>query len=258
MNRKFQLNHINLDKVKILVVEDKIIVAEDIASTLEDLGYDILPVVNNGRDAIRIASLTAPDLLLLDINIKGDLDGIEVASKINDIRPVPIIYLSAYSDKVTLGRAKDTYPFAYIVKPFDEKDLEIAIDLAIHNFSQRHSNGLNPATSNQSENYVLKDSLFIKKESRYCRIDINLIQFVEANGSYIDIYTDGDKYTLAVNLLHFENQIKNENFMRIHRSFIINLSKVDSFDSGRAFIGTTPIPISKTYKEAFNKKLQQL
>lgn len=247
-----------MDNVRILVVEDKSIVARDIATSLEDLGYEVLGIVDNGKEAISKTLMLRPDLLLLDINIKGEMDGVEVASKINDQFSVPIIYLTAYSDTATLDRAKQTNPYAYIVKPFDDKDLRIAIDLAVHNFSFQHVSNLEEKPTAIIKNYLIKDSLFIKKDRRYYKVPVGSILYVQANGSYIDIHLEDLKYTLAVNLQHFERSIESPNFIRVHRSFIINLDKIDSFEAARLFIGEKAIPVSKMYREIVMDKFQQI
>ena len=119
-------------KKNILIVEDERIVAEDIKTSLNRLGYNVLAIVSSGKDAISKALELKPDLVLMDILLKGDLDGIEAASKIRSKSNIPIIYLTAHTDEITLKRAKLSEPFGYIVKPFETKDLRIAIDLALY------------------------------------------------------------------------------------------------------------------------------
>ncbi len=116
----------------ILIVEDERIVAEDIKTSLKRLGYNVLAIVSSGKEAITKALELKPDLVLMDILLKGDLDGIEAANKIRSKSNIPVIYLTAHADEITLKRAKLSEPFGYIVKPFETKDLKIAIDMALH------------------------------------------------------------------------------------------------------------------------------
>ncbi len=116
---------------KILIVEDVIIVATDLQQRLEKLGYNIVGIVNNGNDAIKITEETKPDLILMDIILKGDLDGIETVQIINELHNIPHIYLTFYYDDKTLERASKTQPFGYITKPFDDIGLYTAIQLAL-------------------------------------------------------------------------------------------------------------------------------
>lgn len=103
---------------RILVVEDELIVAMNIESKLQELGYEVIDVVDNGKDAIDRALETKPDLILMDIVLKGEMDGIEVVRRINSTMDVPVIYLTAYSDDEVIQRAKRTEPYGYILKPF--------------------------------------------------------------------------------------------------------------------------------------------
>lgn len=117
---------------RILIVEDEHIVAMGIKRMLKNLGYTVTGVASTGDDAISKAESTFPDLVLMDIMLKGDMDGVEAAKEIKKLFGIPVVYLTAYSDNNILERAKKTDPFGYIVKPFDEKDLHSNIEIALH------------------------------------------------------------------------------------------------------------------------------
>ena len=117
---------------RILIVEDEHIVAMGIKKMLKNLGYTVTGVASSGEDAISKTESTFPDVVLMDIMLKGDMDGVEAAREIRERFDVPIVYLTAYSDNNILERAKITEPFGYIIKPFDEKDLYSSIEIALH------------------------------------------------------------------------------------------------------------------------------
>lgn len=117
---------------RIMVVEDENIVAQDIQSTLEGLGYDVTCVVSTGEDAIKMASEVNPDLILMDIMLKGNIDGVDAAEQIRNRFSLPVVYLTAYTDENTLKRAKITEPYAYILKPFEPRELHVNIEMAIY------------------------------------------------------------------------------------------------------------------------------
>jgi CheY-like chemotaxis protein len=117
---------------KILIVEDEEIVVLDIKNALESSGYVVAATANSGEDAIRKAMEVRPDLVLMDIVLKGGIDGIEAAEKIRALFNIPVIYLTAHTDEGTLRRAKVSQPFGYIVKPFRERDLHITIEFALY------------------------------------------------------------------------------------------------------------------------------
>lgn len=123
-----------MSKTKILIVEDESIIAEDIADSLESIGYAIVGIVSSGEEAIAISSELQPDIVLMDIMLQGQMDGITAAEQIQSRFQIPAIFLTAYADEKTLQRVKETNPFGYIVKPFEEKNLHLTIQIAL----QRH------------------------------------------------------------------------------------------------------------------------
>ncbi|MGH2574348.1 MAG: PAS domain S-box protein, partial [Ignavibacteria bacterium] len=123
---------LTMESPKILVVEDEGIIAQDIKSCLENLGYTVTDVVYTGQEAIEKAAIFRPDLVLMDIVLKGDKDGIEAANEIRKRFNIPIVYLTAYEDNKTLKRAKLTEPSGYILKPFEERYLRSSIEMALY------------------------------------------------------------------------------------------------------------------------------
>ena len=121
-----------MGKARVLVVEDEGVIRDYIKVTLQDLGYSVPAAVATGEDAVAKAEETRPDLVLMDIRLKGKLDGIEAARQIGSHLNIPVIYLTSYADENTLERAKTTRPFGYIVKPFDEKEVHATIEMAIY------------------------------------------------------------------------------------------------------------------------------
>jgi len=119
-------------KIRILIVEDESLVAKDIQNMLKSLGYEVLDIISTGEQAIQIAEEASPDLVLMDIVLKGEVNGIKAAEKIWENLSIPVIYLTAYTDEITLKRAKVTEPFGYIIKPFDERELQTIIEMAFY------------------------------------------------------------------------------------------------------------------------------
>ncbi|MBE0517382.1 MAG: response regulator [Methanophagales archaeon] len=117
---------------QILVVEDEGIVATGIRNMLKDLGYTVPAVASSGKDAIKKAAEMRPDLVLMDIVLEGDMDGIEAAEQIRARFDIPVIYLTAYADETTVQRAKMTTPYGYLLKPFNERELHAAIEMALY------------------------------------------------------------------------------------------------------------------------------
>jgi len=121
-----------MSKIKVMIVEDEIIVAEDIKTSLQKMGYDVPAVVSSGEAAIKQAEETKPDLVLMDIVLRGKLNGIEAAGHIRSTYNIPVIYLTAYADDNILEQAKITEPFGYITKPFENRELHSNIEMALY------------------------------------------------------------------------------------------------------------------------------
>lgn len=119
---------------KILIVEDEMIIAEDMADALTQLGYEVTAIVPSGHDAIEKAATTNPDIVLMDINLQGEIDGVDAASQIRSSQQIPVVFLTAYADQNTIERAKATEPYGYLLKPFQDRELKTTIEIAI----QRH------------------------------------------------------------------------------------------------------------------------
>jgi PAS domain S-box-containing protein/putative nucleotidyltransferase with HDIG domain len=121
-----------MDKIKILIVEDESLVARDIENMAASLGYEVCGIASTGEQATEMAARHRPDLMLMDVVIKGKLDGISAAEEIWEAFHIPVIYVTAYADEITLKRAKITEAFGYVLKPFDERELKIAIEMAFY------------------------------------------------------------------------------------------------------------------------------
>ncbi len=127
-----------VNKPKILVVEDEAIAAENIAGRLRQQGYDVVGIVDSGAEAIAVAIKACPDLVLMDVMLKGEMDGITAATEIYALLEIPIVYMTAYSDDGTLQRAKGAHPFGYLVKPFKPQELKATVEIALHSRQNRN------------------------------------------------------------------------------------------------------------------------
>ena len=242
------------EKVKIVIVEDNAVVAEDLSQILTGYGYHVVAVSDNGHDALESIKEHDPDMALLDIHLKGDITGIEVAQIINEKFAMPFIYLSAYSDENTFGAAKLTRPHAYIVKPFNEKELKLAIELALFTYSQEEQPESEAPPFDQ--NYFLRDSIFVKEGNHFVKVPLKEILYLEATGSYCKLFSTNREFTVSCNLNKLSSKIAEHNFIRIHRSYVINLNHIKGINGESIEIGKVNLPISFTYRKLLMERLR--
>ena len=374
-----------MTKPTILVVEDESIVAKDIQKTLQRLGYEVPAIASSSVTAMEKIEDIRPNLVFLDIKLKGSEDGIQIAEQIKEKYNIPVIFLTSFVDKKTLERAKITEPYGYIVKPFNENDLITAVEMALYKFSKdnevKHSSkqyantllSLDEAiiiTDNQlditfmnsqgeeltdtmsgqamannllklikitdrtkktvdarqlksrgdepvwtiseamitvlktgeiknlhitvspirnekediignafifrnnadksmnsaipgsesaiMENMVVQNSFFVKKNSLLVKVYLDNILWIQAMDNYVIIQTSKDQFVIHSTMKEIETKLPISMFARIHRSYIVSIDKISVLDENTALIGDKIIPIGKSYKDAFMKKLNFL
>ncbi len=239
---------------KIFIVEDEQLIAESLQDILEVLEHKVIGIADNGKDAIAAISKSNPDLILLDIQIKGNMDGIEVAERIKENSKAPFIFTTAFADSETITRAKDKGPYGYVVKPYGINDIKVAIEIAISN-----AKAFNELKEN-SENLSFEGShhLFIKTDSRLVKLKDEDILYIEAKGDYMLFKTKEKGHIVHSTMKNVEAKLDPNIFTRVHRSFIINLNEIVDIEDSSILIEKKIIPISKSYKEGFMKRLNLL
>jgi len=242
---------------KILIVEDEMIIAANISLQLSTLGYDVTGILPRGEEALLHIKALQPDIVLLDINLKGKLDGIETALLMQQDYDIPIIYLTANADDVNFNRAKATNPYAFISKPFKKLDLQRAIELTINRILSANSSERISSIKNNVP-FILNDCIFIRHHEKMIKVDIKDILYIEAERNYASIYTKSKKHLLVMTLKDIDEKLPDKHFLRIHRSFIINISQIDELATNHLVISKKAIPISKSLKEELLKRLHTI
>ncbi len=251
-------------ELKILIVEDEMIIAAKISLHLTQLGYEVSGIIPRGEEVILHCQQSPPDLLLLDINLKGSIDGIETATQLQaaDI-DIPIIYLTANADEATFDRAKHTRPHAFISKPYKKLDLQRAIELAIGRMVDALESALPIVEKTNSEPtkntpYILTDRIFVRHKNRMVKLFLEDILYIEAERSYCRIQTKQTEYLLSMPLRVFAEKLDGGQFFRIHRSYIVNLPQIDEVGETHIMISKKLIPVGKSYKEAFSQRIRMI
>lgn len=247
-----------MKSVRILIVEDETLTAADIEEKLTAFGYEITGTVRTYEEAINAVKKDLPDLVLLDIKIAGNKDGIETAKAINQIAHLPIIFLTAHSEQAMVKRAMLAHPSAYILKPFRTEDFVISIDLAIHNF-YAFQNQAKPQSGWWDTEKALKDAVFVpSKQGGHEKVWKQDILYLEADGYISTLYTADSHFVISTNIKTIEAQLTDPTFIRISKQHLVNLPHVRRVANGSLWIRDKELVIGREYKEAFFEKIPKL
>lgn len=245
-------------KYKVLVVEDEELAADRMEMLIDKLGYDCLEVVDNSTDALALIERQIPDLVLMDINIRGAYDGVELADLIHADHPIPIIFVSSLHDEQTFQRIARTNPLAYIIKPFSDIQLQRTIELV---FKQQKNQSADTVEAVQLElNPDLVDWFFIKKGKMLEKILRSEILYLEADGRYSVIHLEKQKYLVRLPLKELHQLLSVHDFIPVHRSYIVNKNKIDRIDLEDYTIqlGNHKVPLSRREKDLVLEQLRFL
>ena len=242
--------------VRILVVEDEMIIGAKISMQLTNLGYEVTGILPRGEEALLQIEETMPDIVLLDINLKGALDGIQTAERLMQRHSIPIIYLTANSDEATFNRAKHTKPAAFIAKPYKQLDLQRAIELTISRMAETETVAPPEKEPGQEQPFILSDRLFVRYQEKMVKIMIADILYIEANRNYSRIFTNSKEYLLAVTLKTIEEKLNLLLFMRVHRSYLVNITQVDEVAESHVIIASKHIPLGAGMRDHLLQRIK--
>lgn len=237
-----------MSKHKLLIVEDNIITAKHIANTLTKFGYEVTGIANSFETAQKSIVKNRPDLVILDINLGQDIDGIHIGEIFNREYSLSFLFLTSYNDENTINRIIKAQPLGYIVKPFNPVDLNTVIELALYKVRASDKPvSLIPGaiSSNTSE---LADFLFVKNGRNIDRVAIAQISFIEADGRYTYIHYDKQKKISNASLKTLKEKLSNRHFVQTHKSYIVNLAMVETIAINHLHIGAYEIPVSKNFR----------
>lgn len=241
-------------KMKILIVEDNIIEATKLEMELTKLNYDVPKIVDSKAETLACFYAVEPDLLILDINLPNGETGIDIAKELLKRHETkPIIYLTSCEDKETFEEAKKTGPCAFLLKPFDIKNLSFAIELALEEYATSIAK-----KSEEYESSLLQNGhLFVKKDKKIVKLNVADIEYVDVDGKYSMIHTDSDKFLVRASLKDLYEKLKDLNIVRIHRNYLINIEKMKELDleDETVSVSDKTLPIGKSYKKLFTDAL---
>ncbi len=229
------------------------IIGANISLQLSNLGYKICGIIPRGEEALLFLKDERPDIILLDIQLKGKLDGIETAQLIQKEHNIPVIYLTANADSAHFERAKATNPYAFISKPFKKTDLQRAIELAVNRIIAEGN-----IPGNTQASFILDDRIFVRDHEKMVKIIIKDIYYIEADRNYCRVCSKDREYLLVITLKDMEEKLPPQHFIRIHRSYMVNLSHIDEVAGSHVVICKKAIPLSKPLRADLLKRLQTI
>lgn len=228
---------------KILIVEDEVELANNLSEILSNLDYKVASVVDNAPSALEFLEHNDVDLVLMDILINGDLDGIDLAYKIRESYDLPIVFSTAYSGTEYLERISSEIHEGYLLKPFSLESLKTAVFFGL----KRHE-------EKKGKSRKSKGSLKIMDKGYLVPVPFTEVVYLKADGLYTKVYTKAKSYLVRDILKSFEDKLPEDQFIRVHKSYLVNISYIGSFNAKKINLGETSIPIRRgLYKELMEK-----
>lgn len=248
-----------MQAVKILIVENELLISHEISSRLTKAGYHITAQVATAEEAFRSVEEELPDIVIMDIHLDGPVDGIEAALEIKRSHTVHIIFLTDLDNGETLDRAARVEA-TFLVKPFNERQVAAVIHQAIHNASYALKARPGDAEPPAESHYVLNDCLFIRVDgNHYKKMKLNDITYIEAEGSYAYIHTvKNEKVTYALNMNLIHSRIQHPSFVRVSRFYVVNLDQVDEIKGNLLVVNNKEIQIGENYRLAVKRSFPLL
>jgi two-component system, LytTR family, response regulator LytT len=245
-------------KIKILIVEDDVLIAQDLQEILEDWGYSEVFKARNYNKATEILSSEKIDLILLDINLSDTKTGVDLGAYIHQYLHIPFIYITSYSDADTLAGVKQTFPSGFLLKPYDAKLLQATIEIAFFNYASKQIATVNTEANPQVENdFIINDTLLIKDNYLYVKIPLKDVLWFESDKNYVEVKTLQRKYVIRTTLKKLLESLPPNQFVKCHKQFVINLSHVGRFGTNSLLISDFEIPLSRNKKEDVLKLLKR-
>ncbi len=233
---------------RVYIVEDDPLVRLEIAGHLQRHDYEVCGEQGNATLALKAMEENKPDLVLLDIQLDAPPDGIWLAEQLHK-RSIPFLFLTSYSDQQTFDSAKRYAPLGYILKPFSEQDLKVNIGLAVARMLQEEGEAL------KREGDTLPDRVFVKTADGWDGLETKNIDYLEACDNYLLLHLGEQRTIVRSTMKGFLEKLPAGQFVRCHRSYAVNPSKIRSITATHLILENRTLPLSKNYRDAVMDRL---
>ncbi|MEP5366251.1 MAG: LytTR family transcriptional regulator DNA-binding domain-containing protein [Reichenbachiella sp.] len=225
--------------ISVLIVEDELIIANDLQDILESNNYHVIGIAKSYDLAINKLSAKQPDIVLLDIQIDGSKDGIDLANTIRNEYEIPFVFISSHTDRATLDRAKESKPNGFLVKPFEDEDVFVAVEMALSNFSKEQNN------NQDNQDFTINESLFIRQKNTAVKVAYDDILYASSDANYCTLYTGDKKFVMRSTLKELESKLNDKRFFRCHKSHLVNLKHLTAINSEVISIQNVELPVGR-------------
>lgn len=239
-----------MEHLNILIIEDNLELAEELVIMLEEYKYNVIAVASNYKDALTKYYQYNIDLVIIDIFLGENPDGIAFAETISTIPNAlkPFLFLTSSKDREIFERAKLTNPFRYLLKPFNELELLYAIEMAIEKFYGQ----LNVFASKDEDTVIASEYLFIKKKSVLKKVKLQDIIYIEVENRYCNIITTQEKFVIQISLSKINEYLNAQLFQQVHRKYIVNVHSIEEITLSKGILllkNNHHISFSEKYKD---------
>jgi DNA-binding LytR/AlgR family response regulator len=242
--------------LRLLAVEDDTMQARLLRHQVLQLGYELVGVAATATEAQTMFREQKPDILLLDIHIKGDVDGVELALLLLRQRAVPLIFLTSDDRRSTYERALTAGPFAFLTKPYDESHLARALELAVAHFA-RSVGGTTATMADGSA--MVPDAFYVRQNYQLVKVYYDDVLWMESDDVYVSIHTVSHKYAVRTSLRQLEEKLPSGRFVRVRRNALVQLAAIDQIDlrANLVRLRGVEVPVGGTYRDELLKYLQR-
>ncbi|MEQ6119097.1 response regulator transcription factor [Reichenbachiella sp. MALMAid0571] len=244
-----------MKNLNIVIVEEDPKVVENLCEILEYLNHQVVGEASNTKDALRLIEERNPNFLIINICVNAKSDGILLGRKVKEDYDIPFIFTSSDADDTELiHKAIEEKPYGFVLKPYSIKDIDTAIQIAFNQFEELSRLEFNLLSKPSRE----LTHIFLKVNSKLININLKDILWIESKGDYAVFKTENDSFIIHSTMKNIETKLSNSQFLKVHRSFIINLDKIVNIEDSNLLIKDKIIPISRGNKDSLLRSIHML
>ncbi|GAA4351039.1 hypothetical protein GCM10023185_09390 [Hymenobacter saemangeumensis] len=251
-----------MSKIQILIVEDERLYGDLLCEYLEELGHEPLGPVPTAAQAVALFEALKPDLVLLDIGLRGPVDGVELARQLSSRQPVPLIFITAFTDRPTFERARAVGALAFITKPFSQHTVQNAVELALLNFARQAASSpeSEPLTRPPAweQDVLVRDAFFLKDREGLVKVPYSEALYIEAGEKYcVLVLASGHRYPLRMSLRDAARGLAGQDFVQVHRAYVINARHLEGLDpvGYTVQVAGRTLPLGRSHKDELLRRL---